>query len=408
MNENSNSTDRSTNGGRWWNCDSALKVDPEIMFSVHKNNTLVQSLLGLWKDQATGARGLEEALNKLEAKEEPERIWAELSKLQDLGFSSREEWIVALEEIREAVFNTTIKFKIHSKFEPDTLLMIDFSFLPQDFFFSQDHEQLSNIYYNLKDPHSLVKDSEKTSSLNGLTTIRGTLGFYDLGEAQSTSFKLHGPQEYTNLVKDVIRHFLVQFGGMPVSSELTWLLGFLYTYTQDPQDPHIDFCHKSMRRFREDYRNKSVSSLLPWSMDMPLTRGGLKLQFYGPEDCLDQNKVSSVVEVPARHVLLWRGDCVHSGGLLDLDGQPGFRMHGYLNLVPAHMPLTNSVLRTIDWRDNYGTRYENYLEPDEGEKNMKGRIPGCERSFCTHDQNSLCGGPRSMIVVDNDTQSLLV
>ena len=139
-----------------------------------------------------------------------------------------EELRVALGGMRETIFNTTVKFKIHSKFEIDALLMVDFSFLPQDFFCHHDHNLLKNIYFNLKEANAPVKTSEKTSKLDA-TTIRGTLGFYDLGEHDSASFKFHGPQKHTDFVKELIKHFLVSFGSMPIKSEFSWLLGFLYT-----------------------------------------------------------------------------------------------------------------------------------------------------------------------------------
>jgi hypothetical protein len=59
------------------------------------------------------------------------------------------------------------------------------------------------------------------------------------------------------------------------------------------------------------------------------------------------------------------------------------------------MPLTNSVLRTIDWRNEKGKRYMNYLKHDEGEKYIEG---------CTEGS---CGDTLSM-TTDNATLSALL
>lgn len=343
-----------TGNGDWTRHDSGLQVPPEIMLdSCTKDCKVVQWLVEKIRDEN------EESALMNDFRVQLNYLLDNPSRLGEETFSAElgtcEEIRSQLEMARDKVFHTTVKYSTHSQFDEKALLMIDLSFLPDDFFFSEEHEILWNVYHNFLNPNGSVESTLKTRKLP-VTRMRGKLGFYDLGQAGSMTFQFGGPYHWTSFVKNkVLKHFLVHHGCMSPHTELSWGLGFLYTYQQDIQDAHIDYEHGTLEKFCR----RHLSAPLPWSMDMPLTKGGMQLQFYGPAH--DMTK-PQILQIPTKHVILWRGDCVHAGGLWDLLGGPGFRMHGYLNLVEAHESMTNTALRTIEWRDEHGVRYKNYCD----------------------------------------------
>jgi hypothetical protein len=106
---------------------------------------------------------------------------------------------------------------------------------------------------------------------------------------------------------------------------------------------------------------------LPYSLDLPLQPGGLRLALYGPEDSSFPPSTKGppvVVHVPLGSFLLWRGDMIHGGGMWDFMRSNGFRMHAYLPLNKDHYGLVYTHTPEIEWHSRGGPRLANfYLDP---------------------------------------------
>ena len=88
----------------------------------------------------------------------------------------------------------------------------------------------------------------------------------------------------------------------------------LKTIKPRQQLPHLDFHHKELKQF--EGQTSADEPVKPWSMDIPLTSGGLFLSIYGSYNDYthwlvdrDHDQFANppiCVFVPQGHVLLWR------------------------------------------------------------------------------------------------------
>ena len=95
-------------------------------------------------------------------------------------------------------------------------------------------------------------------------------------------------------------------------------LAFLGTIYLKPQRPHGDYTHIQLENFRKRATQRFQHCPYPWSLDMPLTEGGMSLLMYGQDLCNGNNSIQSSLKqgvlhktpvrlnVPFKHALLWR------------------------------------------------------------------------------------------------------
>ena len=95
--------------------------------------------------------------------------------------------------------------------------------------------------------------------------------------------------------------------------QLKMNVGLLKTHYEREQEPHLDYSHKQIKTWK-------ANSSFPYSLDMPLGAGGMKLLMYGPGgDCtagaegLNKSiekgliyKRPELLIVPFKFVLMWR------------------------------------------------------------------------------------------------------
>mmetsp|Transcript_20959 Transcript_20959/g.44844 ORF Transcript_20959/g.44844 Transcript_20959/m.44844 type:complete len:432 (-) Transcript_20959:47-1342(-) len=353
--------------GKWLFHDSVLSVPPEILLEQNRDDPFIASLLA---ECGRSLRGIEAAsllLSRIDllltddARKQRDRR----GLIRDLagGADSVRDAISdrgALRRCRESLFGQKVRCATCHPFPPQMVVLVDLSFLPDEFF----------------DPTNPTAQPE----INGhyermIANPKSEVGtfreFMHWGAARNFGcrFRFGGDEGNTDSFVRVLDHFLEEYGGKdpaaaeeggPAAAAISlrddWSLGFLSTVLEHMQDPHVDYGHARLAQYRDmagrRSRNRNGQLLLPWSFDMPLTEGGLRLAFYGiddPKDPLMLLETPVEMFVPPKHVMLWRGDCIHAGGLLDSLGRSGFRMHGCLPLAPAHRGCGHDSGAKIEW-----------------------------------------------------------
>lgn len=218
-----------------------------------------------------------------------------------------------------------IRYATCDPFPPQLAILIDLSFLPDEFFSPTSQPEIAQHY-----------DRMVANPKSEVGTFRE---FMHWGAAKNFGcrFQFGGDECHTETFVDVLDHFLIKYGGKDreekeeeegttdnvdnsnnskkssMSLRDEWSLGWLSTVCEYMQDPHMDYGHVRLGQYRNmtgrRSRNINGDVLLPWSFDMPLTEGGLRLAFYGIDDPSDPSMLlETPVEmfVPPKHVMLWR------------------------------------------------------------------------------------------------------
>ena len=79
---------------------------------------------------------------------------------------------------------------------------------------------------------------------------------------------------------NVVTQVLVTYAGMDVDFPVDdyWKFSFLCTEEEALQDPHIDYKWKAL-----ETHDNTAKWMYPYSLDLPLTDGGLQLAVWGPD-----------------------------------------------------------------------------------------------------------------------------
>ena len=197
----------------------------------------------------------------------------------------------------------------HKLFPRDRCVLLDLSFVPRDFFDVSGCKQVK----------SMTTDRKKLAGeMNG-----GAMMYQVTDDTFHFSSKQH-----EQLVFDVVDKVLQEVGNKPphcpedrntisLKDQLKHL-AFLATVYLRPQRPHGDYTHKQLDRFLRTAGERFKDCPYPWSIDMPLTDGGMSLLFYGQDKrdvhdsiqgSLDEgllHKIPERLNVPFQYALLWR------------------------------------------------------------------------------------------------------
>ena len=257
-----------------------------------------------------------------------------------------------MRETYQRVFETEVPVFKHIDFPSEDLMLVSFDMLP------------SGVFY---DPtmHCRVKRVGSSAAKSN------ALQYHDIEKdgIDSNNHFFAGHELETNAIKSVIEQVLKHHGTMQESHKFSWHLSYLLSAFTEEQDPHIDYKHKTVEAAKRRYsaRHKvSIDELdwmVNWSMDMPLTAGGMYLNVWGRN--LDPSKVYYPVNilVPFRSCLLWRGDIVHGGVFLDEKKGSAYRVHAYIPVCIAmdyaHID-GNSV--TFELNDERNKKFADYCK----------------------------------------------
>lgn len=298
------------------------------------------------------------------------------------------------------IYERRMGMEAHKDFDRDVLLRVDLTFIPQELLDMFGEAPLLPAEYKtwlhdadggrggVRDmkgsmnflPYSAVidylssKKSDKRDEYKGYLTDKKE----QFASIPGDRFELGGSVPLTNALLAVIRDILIlQAGYDPsqVSDPLSWVVGFLVSKGENLQDPHIDYRWSAITSAQRRSRNHRIDpDIFPWSLDWPLTDGGLRLAFYGPDTAEGTGKpqASRMLHCPPGKALLWRGDAIHAGSLMDLYGQSGLRMHAYITLHQQQVSISNTLKPEIEWNDRHGDRYSEYLLKPDGSPYPKG------------------------------------
>ena len=219
--------------------------------------------------------------------------------------------VKVINQLYECLFNFKVMIQHHRKFQTDVMFQANFDFMPKSLF--------CNV---LKDKGHMACIGYEVCKTWTSIIPRSLISFWKPNDSFELFF-FYGPHHFDCEMKWLICLLLQKYAHMPESSALEIAVGFLFSIKDQHQDPHVDYAHVALDRYREKSRHKKYDyDILPWSMDMPLTDGSMCLAFYGPKDNLSH--IPAPVHVPLWSILFWHGDCLHAGSFADLLGRHGF------------------------------------------------------------------------------------
>jgi hypothetical protein len=263
-------------------------------------------------------------------------------------------------DLHSHLFCYTLKIDKHRDHETNVMFRANFDFIPDKIFHDpNDHHHMANIYLRqFEQGHGEINTMPQTGMM------------YGTPEKTFAPFHFHHSQEVSDGLKHLFQLLLAKYAGMDQDQALEMLVAFLYTRSEEKmQAPHFDYNLKTIDAYLNS-PNSRGPNYLPWSMDMPLNKDGMRLAFYGPYD-ERMNKTPTMVHVPFRKCLFWRADCLHAGGFADLNGGPGFRMHAYIPLDKHQRHTMLEIRPTIFTKNRDNQRIEQLVNGPDGT-----RIPG--------------------------------
>ena len=294
--------------------------------------------------------------------------------------------------------NKFVKVDIHREFGRDVLMRLDLKFMPKE---------CAEVY----GPPPLLPDNYRQwledATKGNVQNMRDTMHFLSyegvleyLNSRKNPSreefqewkvrketeypnvpverFELGGQVLLTDALLTVVRNILVVEVGYKeedVRDPISWDIGLLLTKWQNLQDPHIDYQWSAIKMaLKRQQKSKVEWDMFPWSLDWPLTDGGLRLAFYGPDkqEGTEHGSASELLNCPFGKALLWRGDAIHAGCLKDLYGGSGLRLHAYVTLHDKQIAIANDERDRIEWNNSAGVRYSEYILRPDGTPHPKG------------------------------------
>ena len=306
--------------GEWKFRDSDLAVPPEILIEQKRDDPVIQALLGGGDARGTAAASLLRSKLAILLGDDSRRQRDKRKMIRDLRSAGVEKRALAeatLRGCRDVVFRRKVRRATCDPFPPELAVLVDLSFFPDEFFSPTSQPEVAGRY------EEIVGDP--VSEVGNFREFMRWAPAKDFG----CRFRFPGEEGHTDALVRVLDHFLIKYGGKDPGAEDgggggrgaaslsslrdEWSLGWLSTVLERMQDPHMDYEHALLGQYRvkagRKSRNRDGDLLLPWSFDMPLTEGGMRLAFYGVDDPDDPGMLLEVpveMYVPPKHVLLWR------------------------------------------------------------------------------------------------------
>jgi len=317
--------------------------------------------------------------------EKRNELLSELKMPSKLWYKNMHSMRAALGEYKKKTFHdSVVEVILSNKFSKGQMCMINLEFLPDEFFFC-DTKSIKTLRENsifeptrLQQKHIEMNDNEKSNMRSPMIWEQ---------EANNIDFRYGDDASNSRFFfKTTARVLKEVCGAVPETVEYTELidlftsdikLGYLKTIKEELQSPHTDYEHEPIRKNMDKMERKGSPPYLPWSFDMPHNPHGLRLAMWGTEyPQSDEEKLYQIpvdVKVPAKHLLLWRGDLIHGGCLNDPNGNTGaLRQHAFLPLHRQHTGLGNDSDNKNNGRLGNASRkrlrYDEFLYGFHGER----------------------------------------
>mmetsp|Transcript_30265 Transcript_30265/g.64228 ORF Transcript_30265/g.64228 Transcript_30265/m.64228 type:complete len:619 (-) Transcript_30265:124-1980(-) len=268
-------------------------------------------------------------------------------------------------------FRKTDQEKVHIRYLPafgaDQLMLVDLSWAGDE------------VYEKLRNHSEIKKFWKAVTNHRKLGNLNRDKGMYYIGVEGSFDF---GDSDFQRAFLTVVDKLLVEYAGKPKNDvfqevDLTKQeipASLLFTVFESQQPPHVDVRDKSHKQLT----SRAKVSVLPWSGILPLTSGGSKLVYYGPDHPAKLRKIPVLIDIPAMHALLFNCEGVHSGGLLDLNGNGGLRLHFYFPMAKCQLGIGND--KTFFAKNRHDQRYDSFLKRMDG-NNFYSEIDESARSY---------------------------
>ena len=368
--------EQAANEGMWVTEKTEIPVNPKVMLDIEIQNkkSPIHRLKGCssLSEMKKCLEGYKRILES-DSAEQRDALLQEL-KEQFAGTPCEQDPATTVLQLYENLFCKYLEVYRHCEF-PDEMFMVKLDFFPESFFHDESNEShVFNSYYT-----ACQQGDDTLAPEMATSPMRFCNYTAKNGHLLHPGLTFHGPQFYTEELKSLFARLLHVYAHMPGHSEFKWATSFLYTIYENQQDPHVDYRQDTLKMYSRRKRARRLISTagvptklkFPWSLDMPLQSGGMRLAFYGTEEGV-LKETPIVVHIPFRHALFWRGDCVHAGCLADLLGGHGFRMHAYLPLEEDQCHMMQTVRPEIEWRDKEAKRYAQRLKRFDGSAFKKG------------------------------------
>jgi hypothetical protein len=276
------------------------------------------------------------------------------------------------------LFDYELTIDKHRRFKTNVMFRANFDFVPEKVFHDpSDSKHRWNVYLARFEDGSCLGEVDRMSACDMRFATPAKL---------YAPLEFHLSQDISDGVQGLFKQLLVKYADMDPEDALAMIVGHLYTRSEHMQPPHIDYASTTLEAYVASVGGER-REFLPWSMDMPLTKGGMRLAFYGPYNA-KMDPTPTMVHVPFRTSLFWRADCLHAGGFADIEGGPGFRMHAYiaLNTDQYHTMLDNKPSIYTD--AEAGRKFSEFVNKPDGTPIPRGNTKFFER--VGHMSNPLC------------------
>jgi hypothetical protein len=196
-------------------------------------------------------------------------------------------------------FRKTDQEKVHIRYLPafgaDQLMLVDLSWAGDE------------VYEKLRNHSEIKKFWKAVTNHRKLGNLNRDKGMYYIGVEGSFDF---GDSDFQRAFLTVVDKLLVEYAGKPKNDvfqevDLTKQeipASLLFTVFESQQPPHVDVRDKSHKQLT----SRAKVSVLPWSGILPLTSGGSKLVYYGPDHPAKLRKIPVLIDIPAMHALLFK------------------------------------------------------------------------------------------------------
>lgn len=314
----------------------------------------------------------ERGLNNYEGEERP-KILQELKELLP-DIRQTQHRVARILSLANRILHTEVPVKVHKDYG-NAIFVVDFAkgFRPSFFTGEKSKDGTTPKYKN----RLHLYEQQLCSSVTLPESMReGNMRFIFDPHARLRHSKTLGLKDkiiwpcdpklweaFCQVVNGVLCYFAGKDKNMPL--DLLQDAGFLYSVKDDPQEPHSDFKARVVSRYLEYINNSNLLNIsnenlnLPYSMDMGLTHGGIRLQIFGIEDysVMHCNRVPLPLHVPLQSAAFWRADVIHGGCLWDLSYCGGFRMHSYIPLNEAQEMMGKTPSPEIEWHARSGESF---------------------------------------------------
>ena len=218
---------------------------------------------------------------------------------------ANKQWDDALRQWKKinsiTVSGQTFEVSKHRNFDAKNLLLVDLSPLPEEIFDKKRYPQYEDMVTNPAFPKPAY------DNFNGLRYMKfnNPISSFEFPTLESNGDDGNNDDNTTKMGA-VITELLAKYAGMERSFPVAenWKFSFLCTAEEALQEPHVDYKWDALRR-----HHKKAEGKYPWSLDLPLTDGGLQLAVWGPDTGDDECHIPpnpTRIVVPHKKMILWR------------------------------------------------------------------------------------------------------